>query len=190
MLRTINLHGSLALDGKLQTVELDVDTPQIMFRGLSCLVEGFDSRMRALTTDIQMFIVNPEVTDKNELNSVGPEGLSRTLGDAKELHIIPAVEGGGFEIAAMYFVKGTMAYYVAGFVISLAISYVLGAIAQSMAPKPSTSAGAATIDQKPSFMFNGPVNITEQGYPVPLAYGLKVLTGSTVISVDADTVQI
>lgn len=186
MLRKINLHGALAENGSIQVIDLDVDTTRMMFRGLCSVVDGFESRLRNVGTDIQVFTVNEE---SKTIDGVAPEALGMTLGKTKEVHITPAIEGGGFEIAiAMGMAAGTMGYFVVGFVINMAISMVLGAISSALAPKPDTSNGAA--EKKPSFMFNGPVNVTEQGYPVPLAYGLKVLTGSTVISVDADVVQL
>ena len=186
MLRSISLHGALAENGSIQVIDLDVDTPRMLFRGLCCVVDGFETRLRSLGTDIQLFTVNEET---KTIESVAPETLGMTLGDNQQLHLTPAIEGGGFEIAiGMGFAAGTMGYFVVGFIINLAISMVLGAISSALAPKPDTSNGAA--EKKPSFMFNGPINVTEQGYPVPLAYGLKVLTGSTVISVDADVVQL
>jgi len=44
-------------------------------------------------------------------------------------------------------------------------------------------------DERPSYLFNGPVNTTQQGGPVPLIYG-EVLIGSTIISTSLDVEDI
>lgn len=49
---------------------------------------------------------------------------------------------------------------------------------------PSTQAQEAATKQ--SFLFNGAINVTEQGGPVPLIYG-KMRTGSTIISAGITT---
>lgn len=60
---------------------------------------------------------------------------------------------------------------------------VVGGVSQLLAgtpksPDPSTFEEAA---KKPSFFFNGPVNTTQQGLPVPVCYG-RMRVGSAVIS--------
>jgi len=55
-------------------------------------------------------------------------------------------------------------------------------ISQLIAPSPKANYGdRERPDQRPSFLFNGPVNTTEQGGPVPLAFG-RFRLGSQVIS--------
>jgi predicted phage tail protein len=45
-----------------------------------------------------------------------------------------------------------------------------------------------SVDKKKSFIYNGPVNVMEQGGAVPLVYG-RHLCGSTVISSSIDVEQ-
>ena len=52
---------------------------------------------------------------------------------------------------------------------------------QMLTKTPKFEAGADRPDNKPSYAFDGPLNTTAQGNPVPLAYG-KILAGSQVIS--------
>jgi predicted phage tail protein len=56
---------------------------------------------------------------------------------------------------------------------------VIYLISSALAPK--TASEKAKDDEKPSFLFDGPVNVTEQGGPVPLVYG-EIRTGSTVVA--------
>lgn len=188
MLRTINLHNQLAVDGHLQILELDIDTPVMLMRGLRQLIEGFDERLYSLKSNIS-FVIGK--TSRKRIKSkprlLNEEGLAYNLGKNDIIHVIPDLEGGGFEIAAWILgvaVTSTSAI-ILGVIISIAISYALGAIAQSLASKPDTSKGASRPDGAPSFIFNGPINVTEQGYAIPLVYG-KHLVGSIVISTDID----
>lgn len=64
---------------------------------------------------------------------------------------------------------------------SIGTSLILGGVAQMMTKTPSLASGADRPNNVPSYAFDGPVNTTAQGNPVPLAYG-KILAGSQVIS--------
>ncbi len=50
-----------------------------------------------------------------------------------------------------------------------------------LAPQPKATAGGAEVTNLPSYTFNGPINTTAQGNPVPLGYG-RMIVGSAVIS--------
>lgn len=64
---------------------------------------------------------------------------------------------------------------------SVGMSLLFGGVVQMLTKTPSIKSGADRPDTNPSYVFDGPVNTTAQGNPVPLAYG-KVLAGSQVIS--------
>jgi len=53
-------------------------------------------------------------------------------------------------------------------------------IAQMLAPKPNKPT-STTVDNGSSYNFNGPVNTTNQGVPIPLCYG-RLIVGAAVIS--------
>lgn len=64
---------------------------------------------------------------------------------------------------------------------SLGLSLILGGVSQLLAP---TQKGLSTRDRPEngaSYNFNGPVNVTAQGNPVPLFYG-ELMVGSATIS--------
>jgi predicted phage tail protein len=72
---------------------------------------------------------------------------------------------------------------------SLAVAGVMsmiGGIMSLIVPVPKMNYGVA---QRQSFIFNGPVNNTNQGVPVPVIYG-ECMTGSTVISADIQTTNV
>lgn len=64
---------------------------------------------------------------------------------------------------------------------AIGASMLLGGISQMLAGTPKISSGADAVDKNQSYLFDGPVNTTAQGNPVPLAYG-QILIGSQVIS--------
>ena len=86
------------------------------------------------------------------------------------------------------FVLGSAAATAIG---SIGASLVLGGIAQALSPTPQISSlergkEAARLE---SFSFSGIVNTSQQGLPVPIAYG-RVFTGSGVISSALDVDQL
>ena len=64
----------------------------------------------------------------------------------------------------------------------------LGGLAQFLAPTPTVDSPAAfePADQKPSFLFNGPVNTSAQGSVIPVVYG-TMLCGSVVVASGIET---
>jgi len=128
---------------------------------------------------------------------------------SSEIHIFPAVGGAGgvgriilgvvliivavvvtiFAPPAGAAIWGTLGgYAIGGTAVSLALAGVVsiaGGVMALMSKTPTMqgyqNAASGSVDQKLSFIFNGAVNNTEQGVPVPLVYG-DHLTGSTVIS--------
>ncbi|MCS6766644.1 MAG: tail assembly protein [Candidatus Protistobacter heckmanni] len=68
---------------------------------------------------------------------------------------------------------------------SVGTSMILGGVAQMIAPTPKASDPSERPENKPSYSFNGAVNTTAQGQPVPLGYG-RLIVGSAVISAGID----
>ena len=68
---------------------------------------------------------------------------------------------------------------VASLAFSVGVSLALGGVAQMLAPQPKFD--GPQEEQQPSYVFNGAVNTTAQGQPVPVGYG-RMIVGSAVIS--------
>jgi len=70
---------------------------------------------------------------------------------------------------------------VAGY--AMGASMVIGGTVQMLTPMPSSSSQEQynQPDNKPSYVFNGSVNTSAQGYPVPVGYG-RMIVGSAIIS--------
>lgn len=72
----------------------------------------------------------------------------------------------------------------AGLAFGLGASMVLGGVSQILAPAQKSNVGQGESERpenKPSYNFNGPINTTSQGMPVPVGYG-RMRVGSAVIS--------
>ena len=109
--------------------------------------------------------------------------------------VLPAIEGAGDGagkviggialVGAAMFIPGGAA--LAGIalqpaVAGLGISMALGGVSQMLAPTPQSGyEERESPDQRPSFLFDGPVNTSTQGLPVPVVYG-RIKTGSVVVS--------
>ncbi|WP_460163675.1 tail assembly protein [Pseudomonas sp. S2_F03] len=70
--------------------------------------------------------------------------------------------------------------------IGVGIGMVAGGVLQMLSPVPTTKSGSqqeqASTENKPSYLFNGAFNSTQQGLPVPVVYG-QMLVGSSVVGV-------
>lgn len=74
----------------------------------------------------------------------------------------------------------------------IGVSLALGGLAQMLTPTPKASSintNSGTTENLPSYAFNGPVNVTAQGNPVPIGYG-RMIVGSAVISAGIVTEEI
>lgn len=92
---------------------------------------------------------------------------------------------------------GTAAFSIGSFSVSygsialFGASLVLQGISALLTPTPSTGdySQREQADERPSFLFNGPVNTVEQGGVVPVIYG-RSMTGSVLISAGINAEQI
>jgi predicted phage tail protein len=132
-------------------------------------------------------------------SSLPQQDLTLALGQARELHILPAIEGAGGAFNAVLGVAliavawwnpmawaGATALMVGATGAALAVSGVMQMSAVSAA---GDYAQRERPDQRPSFLFDGPVNTSTQGPPVPIICG-RVRTGSVVISAGMTAEQI
>lgn len=72
---------------------------------------------------------------------------------------------------------------------SIGVSLVLSGVSSLLYSPPTNLQTAAQVEQNPSASFNGPINVSRQGNPVPLAYG-KIMAGSVVISAGIKTTRV
>lgn len=185
-MREVVLYGHLAKKfGKRHF--FDVNSPAEAVRALCANFKDFQ---KAVTSD----------------NSIGYQVVNGdTDSDVKELHypasgkikIIPRVFGSsgtaklliGVVLIAAAVVFSPFLGAAAPYVMNIGIALALGGIVQLLSPPPKINEPAERPENKPSYLFNGPVNTTAQGHPVPLAYG-RLRVGSAIVSAGISVEQI
>ena len=176
-MKTIILHGSLA-DQFGERFEMDVRSPAEAVRALSTQLKGFADVLKKGS----WHLFRGEVKKGNDLKC---EELTMGVGKQREIHIMPSIQGAGngvfqtiIGVALVVVGVWTQNYALAASGAGLAF----GGISQMLTGVAATAEyQESNADERSSFLFDGPVNTSTQGLPVPLIYG-KVLTGSAVVS--------
>lgn len=124
---------------------------------------------------------------------IGPR-LSDVMSAREVVRIVPAVAGSGIETVAFWVFAntalGVAASWAVGAIISIAVSVAISSIANALlAPDKPKVGDSERAENKPSYLFNGPVNTTAQGHPVAVGYG-RLRIGSQVISAGLSVEQI
>lgn len=184
----ILLSGSLAKAfGRQHFRQLESGTTNEAFSALKHTVPGFEDFIRESARRGLRFAIF-----RNREN-VGEDGFA--LSGTSEIRIVPVIAGsksGGVlqaVVGAVLIVGGAVISYfgggaIGGPMINLGIAMVIGGVVQMLSPTPKTASQQeqATTENKPSYLFNGAFNSTQQGLPVPVVYG-EMLVGSSVIAV-------
>jgi predicted phage tail protein len=189
----ILLSGSLAKAfGRQHFRQLETGAVVEAFSALKNTLDGFedfiiDSARRGLRFAI---FRNRENVGESEF----------TLSGTTEIRIVPVIagskNGGLFQsvMGAALIVVGAIitggsfgsAAPFGSALIMMGVSMVAGGIVQMLTPVPSSKSGSqqeqASTENKPSYLFNGAFNSTQQGLPVPIVYG-QMLVGSSVVGV-------
>lgn len=188
MIRTVHLHGKLKEITGVAEIKLDVSTPQELFSALRSqvplwrIVQSEYPEMNIILSD-----ENKQNVEAVDINTFWFPLSKR----AAHIHIAPVISGSGTETVAYLIMEYEFSYAAAVAVtiaLNVAAAVALSYVANALAPSPDTSGGNPT-DARPSFLFNGAVNVVEQGYPVPLVYGTH-MTGSVVVSVGVDVAEL
>lgn len=172
-MREIRLYGELGKKfGK--SFILDVKNAGEAIRALKVVVKGFAKYMSEHSKDNFHIFIDKQDIDKDELDN--------PVGTREIIKIVPAIGGSGglFKIvigAILVVALWNTPYVAIGWsMIASGVSEILFA-----PPKPNTASQQEKVENKPSYVFDGPVNTTAQGHCVPVAYG-QLRVGSQVIS--------
>ncbi|WP_433769344.1 tail assembly protein [Pseudomonas putida] len=186
----ILLSGSLAQKfGRKLDRLLETGTTREAFSALVNTVPGFEDFIRDSARKGLRYAIfrNRENVGENEF----------TLSGTTEIRIVPVIAGSKSSILQVVtgvalIVAGAFittlsfggAAPIGGAMIGMGVGMVLGGVAQMLSPTPKTQnqEDQGATENKPSYLFNGAFNSTQQGLPVPVVYG-KMLVGSSVVSV-------
>lgn len=195
-LRKVYLYGHLALQiGKC--LELAFRTPADCVRLIELNWPGFAKRFKSGLFHLTVEREGGERELDAEHLSIGFTGealhiMPRAIGKGKGKSILTALVGGLVIGAAFFFSGGTLGVALPGLLGATGATYgtiatfglglVMSGVGSLLSPTMKTPKADGGLK---SAIFNGPVNIAEQGGPVPLVFG-KMMIGSTVISASLD----
>lgn len=175
-MRTVYLHGHLGERfGKAYC--LDVDTPREAARALAAQLPRFSQVIRAGN----WHVVRGPLAGRDEVDE---ESLEVTLGTYDEIHFIPAIEGANSGwvsviVGVVLIVVGVVTGNAA--LVGMGIGMAVGGIVQLTTVMPGVDDDMQGVDERASYLFNGPSNRSKQGAAVPRGYG-RLKVGSIVVS--------
>lgn len=198
MMRAVHLHGHLAERFGREPLRIDIATTAEAVQALMHMRPGFREVIRSGW--YRVIVRHPQT-----VLEVGEQELQLKLGKSSEIHFIPVVEGAGgrgigkiivgvaLVASAIYFAPagagllGTQLSATAfagitfGNIALVGIGLALSGVSSLLSPMPKSQGPRESPDRQPSYLFNGPVNVTEQGHPVPIVIG-RMRVGSVVAS--------
>ncbi len=184
-LRVIKLYGELGERfGRIH--RLSVKTPAEAVRALSANFPEFEKNVLELGKKNLVYQV------KVDGRTIDESELSYPL--SREIHFTPVIRGAGgptdkFIVGAVLIIAGIVigagsggtAGFIGGAMVNVGIGFMIGGVVQMLSPVPKDPGPDEAAVHTPSYVFNGPVNTTAQGQPVPVLYG-RLLVGSAIIS--------
>lgn len=197
MLRKIKLRGELGKRfGKVH--KLAVDTPAEAIRALCVLRKGF---REFLEKSEKYGIRYRFLVKQHALSGDDADSFNMQHGRQTDFILVPVLQGrkgGGLfniilgaaliglafwnpAVLGMTTISSGIFAGVAQMPLLMGTALVLGGVSQMLAPTPKMEGPQESPENKPSYLFNGAVNTTQQGQPIPLLYG-RLAVGSAVIS--------
>lgn len=194
-MKTVMLYGHLGESfGRVHRYE--ISTPIEAIKALGATIKGFKQKLAQGNYKILV----------GGRRSIDLEQTLHPISENETIRIVPVISGAGdglgqiivgAALIAVSIYMPTVGFSLMGqaFSVNAAIgaigwSLVLGGVSQ-MLFKPASQGNLTTekANNMPSYAFNGAVNTTGQGNPIPVCYG-KFLVGSQVISAGLTTEQI
>lgn len=177
--RKVRLYGKLgAKFGRVH--QFVCSTPAEAVSALSAMVPGFKKEMmesRDNGVDYAVFIGK---------ENIGEDCLDAPAGK-NDIRIAPIIAGSGrgFQViaGAALMIGSFWLGPAAPYVFNAGLALAVGGAVQYLVNVPSGNTGTDSVDNGASYNFNGPVNVTAQGNPVPVLYG-ELVTGSITVSGD------
>ncbi len=184
----ILLSGSLAQAfGREHFRQLETGTTQEAFSAIKHTIAGFEDFIRTQARLGMRYAIF-----RNREN-VGVDRL--TISGTTEIRIVPVIAGSksgglfqtifGVVLVAVGAVASAFGQAWIGVpLMQIGVAMAIGGVIQMLSPVPKSSSQQeqAVTENKPSYLFNGAFNSTQQGLPVPVVYG-KMLVGSSVVAI-------
>ncbi|MGY2048924.1 tail assembly protein [Methylobacterium sp. JK268] len=174
MLRTIRLYGSLA-ERFGPSFRLDVRSLAEACHALGCQIPGF----RAAIEEGRFRVTCGTARRARTAVDVTPDLITFGL-PAGDLHIVPVVRARKSGVGVGKIIVGTLIAAATwwmggpGWLIGLGASLALSGVSTMLSPKPKEQ------KERKSYMFQGGDNVSEEGIPVPLCFGLCMANPITI----------
>ena len=183
--KTVRLYGKL---GQMfgREFKLAVSSPAEAVRALAVQLPGFEAHfMNAHKKGVGFAVFAGD-------HNLAKEELTHPFAE-DEIKIAPVLMGSkqggwlnivvGVVLIAVSLIPGVAAFSMplAIGLMGAGISMALGGVIQLLSPGPKGIGGEDREENRANYNFNGPVNTSAQGNPVPVLYG-RMIVGSAVIS--------
>jgi predicted phage tail protein len=192
MLTAIHLHGHLA-EAFGERFELDVHSPAEAVHALSANFSEF--RTHLLRNNLPGYHVIVHAANDETKSVAGSELAQLTARDA--IHFVPVIAGAGEGKGLLHIVAGVALIAFSGpvggslaaatggvlgkaAVGAFGLSLALGGVSQLLFKPPKAQKPNERPENKPSFIFDGPINTIAAGHPVPVGYGELIIGGAFV----------
>lgn len=181
--RTIRLYGKLgARFGRVH--RLAVANAAEAARALCVLLPGFKQELATSEergVRYAVFVGKDNVGEDRLHEPPGNEDIriAPVLHGSKRAGVLQTIVG-----AVLVVVGAVISYFTVGLgapIMKLGAAMILGGVVQMLSPQPRGLSAKDSPNNGASYNFNGPVNTTAQGNPVPILYG-RLVVGSAVIS--------
>lgn len=190
VVRTIRLYGPLgARFGRVH--RFAVANAAEAIRALSAMVPGFErelmqSRDRGIAYAV--FLGKRNIGETELMHPPGQEDIriAPVIQGSKRAGVLQTILGVALIAVSVFFPPAGAGYFgvaaLSGAAVGgLGFSLAIGGVVQMLSPQPKGLTGVDSADNGASYNFNGPVNVTAQGNPVPLLYG-EMIVGSATVS--------
>lgn len=184
-LRTIRLLGDLGRQFGREH-RLAVASPAEAIRALCVIRPGFRRYVESRERWFRVLVRKAPVADfERELHlhhdPMATFTIAPVIGGAKS-KFFQIILGVALIAFAVINPLGLAALKIAGttvgaIAIGAGVSLVIGGVAQLLAPTPDYT---EPVENQPSYLFNGPVQTTQVGYPVPVGYGELIVGGARI----------
>ncbi len=118
----------------------------------------------------------------NGKENIGEADLAKPTGK-DVIRIVPVIAGSkrAGVLQAIVGVLIVASFFTAGATLAPGIAMLAGGVLQMLSPQANGLGIQDSPNNRPSYSFNGAVNTSVQGNPVPLLYG-RMIVGSAVVS--------
>jgi predicted phage tail protein len=185
-LREIRLQGALGKQfGRVH--HLAVSTAREAAQALGAVLPGFRSAFLGAGNQARYHVLVGRGARRFDIDR---EEVDDPQGRDAPITFVPVVAGAkkGWGRVILGTVLMVVGFYTGqGWLVKIGASLALAGVAQMLSPQ--RPPGPARPENMPGYGFDGPVNTTQQGLPVPVAFG-RMIVGSAVVSAGLSTDEV